>query len=74
MIAERRVIAVAPTEELQMAALIVSNDLPVLTRVCDRIVMLYRGGVVFDGPPGDLEASPRPEVRQFASGSDSGPL
>jgi phospholipid/cholesterol/gamma-HCH transport system ATP-binding protein len=65
---------VALRDRLQMATIIVSNDLPVLLPVCSRVVMLHAGRVVYDGAPDGLTSSPRPEVVQFATGSDSGPL
>ena len=62
------------TATLAMATVIVSNDLAVLFPVCDRVVMLHRGEVVYAGPPDAIVSSERPEVVPFATGSDAGPL
>lgn len=62
------------TRALNMATVIVSNDLSVLLPMCQRIVMLCAGRVVYDGAPAGLVRSARPEVVQFATGSDEGPL
>ncbi len=65
---------VSMTERLGMAALVVTNDLPVLLPICTRVVMLSAGRVVYEGSPEGLYRSSRPEVVQFATGSDEGPL
>ena len=57
-----------------MAALVVSNDLPVLLPHCARVVMLFRGEVVYDDAPAALRDVASPLVRQFVTGSDEGPL
>ena len=62
------------TQSLRMATLIVSNDLAVLMPICHRVVMLNAGRAVYDGEPDGLLRSERPEVVQFATGSDEGPL
>lgn len=61
-------------EARRLPIIVVSNDLPVLVPVCDRIVMLHRGGVSFDGTPEALRRASRPEVAQFIRGGEDGPL
>jgi phospholipid/cholesterol/gamma-HCH transport system ATP-binding protein len=65
---------VAMTERLGMSTVVVSNDLPVLLPLCRRVVMLRAGRVVYEGEPDGLATADDPAVRQFASGSDEGPL
>ncbi len=60
--------------ELNSATIIISNDLPVLFPICDRILMLCEGKVVFDGKVDDILTSPNAAVVQFAIGGDEGPL
>ena len=60
--------------DLNAAAMIVSNDLPVLFPICDRVVMLHEGGVVYDGGVDDIHRAARPEVVQFVTGAHEGPL
>lgn len=62
------------TKNLNMATVVVSNDLPVLLPICDRVVMMHAGHIVYCGPPNLLTASERPEVVQFATGAVEGPL
>ena len=60
--------------ELTSATMIISNDLPVLFPICDRVLMLVQGEVVFDGKVDEILASENPAVVQFATGGDTGPL
>ncbi len=59
---------------LQMATVIVSNDLDALLPHCSRVLMLCGGRLIYDGPAAALGQSRRAEVVQFASGSPDGPL
>jgi phospholipid/cholesterol/gamma-HCH transport system ATP-binding protein len=62
------------TQQLQMATLIVSHDLPALLPICSQILLLHAGRAVFCGSQQDLFASTHPVVRQFIRGSLKGPL
>ncbi|EYF07611.1 ABC transporter ATP-binding protein [Chondromyces apiculatus] len=52
----------------------VSSDLDRLLTVTDRVGMLYRGRLLFDGTTGEAKASQDPHVRQFVHGLTDGPL
>jgi len=52
----------------------VSSDLDRLLTVTDRIGMLYRGKLIFDGTTEEAKASTDPHVRQFVHGLPDGPL
>jgi peptide/nickel transport system ATP-binding protein len=45
--------------ERGLALLMVSHDLAVVAEVCDRVVVLYAGEVVEDGPTAEVIAAPR---------------
>lgn len=62
------------TESLNMASIVISNDLAVLLPICRRVMMLNEGRVVYVGQPDGLVTSPLPVVVQFATGGDVGPL
>lgn len=62
------------TESLGMATVVVSNDLPVLLPICDRVAMLHDGRLIYDGDPAGLRQADNPAVVQFATGADEGPL
>ena len=47
------------------AVMVVSNYLPLVTRVAHRVALLHRGRIIDLGPPEHLTESERPELRQF---------
>jgi phospholipid/cholesterol/gamma-HCH transport system ATP-binding protein len=55
-------------------AVMVSSDLDRLLTVTDRVGMMYRGELVFDGTTDEARASVLPHVRQFVHGLTEGPL
>jgi len=65
---------VEQSKRLDAPTLIVSNDLAVLFPVCERVVMLHEGNVVFDGTVDEISRSETPVVKQFLEGADEGPL
>jgi phospholipid/cholesterol/gamma-HCH transport system ATP-binding protein len=52
----------------------VSSDLDRLLTVTDRVGMLYKGQLIFDGTTDEAKASMDPHVRQFVHGHTDGPL
>jgi phospholipid/cholesterol/gamma-HCH transport system ATP-binding protein len=52
----------------------VSSDLDRLLTVTDRVGMLYKGRLIFDGTTEEAKASRNPYVRQFVHGLTEGPL
>jgi phospholipid/cholesterol/gamma-HCH transport system ATP-binding protein len=54
--------------------IMVSSDLDRLLTVTDRVGMLYRGRLIFDGTTEEAKTSDEPRVRQFVHGLTEGPL
>jgi len=52
----------------------VSSDLDRLLTVTDRVGMMYRGELIFDGTTEEARACQEPRVRQFVHGLTEGPL
>ncbi len=52
----------------------VSSDIDRLLTVTDRVGMLYKGRLIFDGTTAEAKSSDNPAVRQFIYGLDEGPL
>src|SRR6185312_9187433 len=52
----------------------VSSDLDRLLTVTDRVGMLYKGRLIFDGTTKEAQESTEPRVRQFVHGLTEGPL
>lgn len=62
------------TERDGAGALVISNELDTLLPVCNRVVMLFDGKIVYSGAPDGLPQAAHPAVRQFATGASEGPL
>lgn len=58
----------------QATVVMVSSDLDRLLTVTDRIGMLYRGELIFDGTTSEAQNSANPYVKQFVHGLADGPL
>ena len=54
--------------------IMVSSDIDRLLTVTDRVGMLYRGELIFDGTTEEAQQSAEPRVRQFVHGLTEGPL
>lgn len=54
--------------------IMVSSDLDRLLTVTDRVGMLYRGRLIFDGTTEEAQTSTDPRVKQFVHGLTEGPL
>ena len=54
--------------------IVVSSDLDRLLTVTDRIGMMYRGELIFDGTTKEAQNTSEPRVRQFVHGLTEGPL
>jgi phospholipid/cholesterol/gamma-HCH transport system ATP-binding protein len=58
----------------QATVIMVSSDLDRLLTVTDRVGMMYRGELIFDGTTKEAQSSQEPRVRQFVHGLTEGPL
>jgi phospholipid/cholesterol/gamma-HCH transport system ATP-binding protein len=54
--------------------IMVSSDLDRLLTVTDRVGMMYKGELIFDGTTAEALASEEPRVKQFVHGLTEGPL
>lgn len=54
--------------------LMVSSDIDRLLPVCDRVGMMHRGRLIFDGTVDEARASTHPAVKQFVHAEVDGPL
>ena len=59
---------------LGIAAVVVTHEMPSVTRIADRVCMLHGGRLVFDGPRDAFLATDEPHVAQFRAGSPEGPI
>jgi phospholipid/cholesterol/gamma-HCH transport system ATP-binding protein len=58
----------------EATVVMVSSDLDRLLTVTDRVGMLYRGELIFDGTTEEAQRSREPRVNQFVHGLTEGPL
>ncbi len=61
-------------KKLGMTAVVVTHDMASAYRIANRIVMLHKGKVVFEGSPDEIRSSANPVVRQFIQGEADGPI
>lgn len=54
--------------ELAVTGVVVTHDMASARKIADRIVMLYRGKLIFDGTPDSIEKSTDPRVSNFVRG------
>jgi phospholipid/cholesterol/gamma-HCH transport system ATP-binding protein len=64
----------AEQRAISATVVMVSSDLDRLLTVTDRIGMMYRGELIFDGTTDEARACTEPRVRQFVHGLTEGPL
>lgn len=75
-VTSQRIFELLRAEQRAMNATVVmvSSDLDRLLTVTDRVGMLYRGRLIFDGTTAEAKESDEPHVRQFVHGLTEGPL
>jgi phospholipid/cholesterol/gamma-HCH transport system ATP-binding protein len=60
--------------QLGATAISITHDLASARKIADRIAMLYRGKIVWQGPVGQIDDSGNPFVDQFIHGRAEGPI
>jgi len=52
-------------QHLQLTSVVVTHDLDLMRKVADKVVFLFEGGVIYFGPPSELEKSDHPHIQEF---------
>jgi len=60
--------------DLGVTAVSITHDLASARKISNRIAMLYRGKIIWDGPAREIDHSGNPYVDQFIRGSAEGPI
>jgi phospholipid/cholesterol/gamma-HCH transport system ATP-binding protein len=60
--------------ELGATALSITHDMASARKISDRIAMLYKGQIIWEGRTGDIDSSGEPHVDQFIHGRAEGPI
>jgi len=61
-------------KHLKVTSVVVTHDMKSAYKIADRIIMLYKGRVVFSGTPQETKETDNEVVRQFVEGSSHGPI
>ncbi|MFH1861416.1 MAG: ABC transporter ATP-binding protein [bacterium] len=61
-------------EQLDVTTIAVTHDMVSAYKIADRIVMLHRGIIIFDGTPDEVKNTQDEVVRQFIEGRAEGPI
>jgi phospholipid/cholesterol/gamma-HCH transport system ATP-binding protein len=59
---------------LGVTALSITHDMASARKISNRIAMLYKGRIIWDGPTREVDSSGNPYVDQFIRGSAEGPI
>jgi phospholipid/cholesterol/gamma-HCH transport system ATP-binding protein len=60
--------------KLNVTSVAVTHDMTSAYKIASRIIMLYQGRVEFDGTPDEIKNSTNEVVKQFITGSATGPI
>lgn len=60
--------------ELGASAISITHDMASARKIADRVTMLYKGELIWDGDVADIDASGNPYVDQFINGHADGPI
>ena len=59
---------------LGATALTITHDMASARKIADRIAMLYKGKIIWQGTVKEMDKTDNPYVRQFINGSSQGPI
>lgn len=65
---------VSCVKELGASALSITHDMSSARKIADRIAMLYKGEIIWQGPVTMIDESGNPYVEQFIHGNAEGPI
>lgn len=61
-------------EKLHVTSVTITHDMHSAYKIADRIAMLYEGKIIETGSPEEIRNTENPVVRQFITGSATGPI
>jgi phospholipid/cholesterol/gamma-HCH transport system ATP-binding protein len=51
--------------QLKLTSVVVTHDLDLMRQLADKVVFLFKGQIIFFGPPDDLAKSDNPDIQEF---------
>ncbi|MDR2426341.1 MAG: ABC transporter ATP-binding protein [Endomicrobium sp.] len=61
-------------QHLKVTSIVVTHDMKSAYKIADRIIMLYKGEIIFTGTTEETKNTKNPVVKQFIEGSSQGPI
>jgi len=61
-------------KRLGATAFTITHDMASVRRIADRVAMIHRGKIIWQGPPADMASCGNPYVEQFVRGERDGPI
>lgn len=65
---------IATVKDVGATTLSITHDMVSARKIADRIAMLYKGKIIWQGPTGEIDKSGNPFVEQFIHGKAEGPI
>jgi phospholipid/cholesterol/gamma-HCH transport system ATP-binding protein len=65
---------IATVKDVGATTLSITHDMTSARKIADRIAMLYKGKIIWDGPTSEIDRSGNPYVDQFIHGRADGPI
>ncbi len=62
------------SSKMGITSVVVTHELPSALRIADKIIMLFKGKIIFSGTPEEIKTSDDERVRQFVNGLPDGPI
>ena len=62
------------SHKLKVTSIVVTHDMKSAYRIADSIAMLYKGTIIAEGTPQEIQNTSHPIVKQFISGASTGPI
>ncbi len=60
--------------EMGATAMTITHDMSSVRAIADRVAMLHRGKIRWEGPVAEMDAASDPHLRQFITGAAEGPI
>ncbi len=65
---------VSTVDRLGVSALSITHDMASARKIADRVAMIYKGKIIWDGPTAEIDKSGNEYVEQFIHGRAEGPI
>ncbi len=62
------------SSKMGITSVVVTHELPSALRIADKIIMLFKGKIIFSGTPEEIKTSADERVSQFVNGRPDGPI